>query len=130
MDNNYTAIGNPVDSWWTSTRNLIDNYLDLLANYPPAPDSQSAREMLNGVNHACELIEQSDYPRQAKRIREYLLESLNFLSDSLKEQAALGVHARNYSHNMAYHSYMMVAHLLLKRGIYEPCPKTMTTRTG
>jgi len=118
----YNAIGNPVDAWWNTIRPEIDICIDLLGQFPPARNSSTALELLPAVRHAHDYIKNAYFPNQAAKIRDYLLESLYELAQSVKQQAAHGLMAPDSSHNIAYHNFMMVSHLLLERGIYEPEP--------
>ena len=124
------AIGNPVDAWWNTIRPEIGICIDLLAQFPPARNSDAALEALPAVRLAHQAIKDACYPHQAERIRHYLLDSLVELTQSLKEQAAHGLMAPATSHNVAYHNFMMVTHLLLQRGIYEPEPMPRRIRAG
>lgn len=115
-------IGNPVDTWWNAVRNVMEPCIDLLAQFPPAPDSTSANELVPTVRMAFKQIDNSYYPPQAERAREYLLESLLYLAKSLQEQSVQGQLAPETAHNVAYHKFLMVTYFLLERGIYEPAP--------
>lgn len=117
-----TSIGNPVDAWWNTSRHEIAICIDLLGQFPPAPNSPSALEILPAVRRAHEYIKCAYYPHQAEKVRKYLLDCLYELVQSLKEQAAHGLMTPKTSHNMAYYSFMRVTHLLMQRGIYEPEP--------
>ncbi len=116
------AFGNPVDSWWNTIRPEIGICIDMLGQFPPARNSSVAREVLPAIHHAQNYIQNTDFPVQAAKVRDYLLESLQELAHSVKDQATHGLLAQNTSHNVAYHNFMMVSHLLLQRGIYEPAP--------
>ena len=115
-------IGNPVDTWWSSIRTVIEPCIDLLGQFPPAPDTCTANELIPTVHSALSVIDNAHYPPQAKQIRDYLLESLIYLHKSLQEQAVHGLLAPDTAHNMAYHKFLMVSYFLLQRGIYEPTP--------
>ena len=117
-----TAIGNPVDSWWNIIRQEIASCIDLLGEFPPAPNATGAREILPTVYRAHDYVKNADYPQQARKIREHLLSCLYELVQSLKEQSVHGITARDTSHNMAYYNFMQVSQLLIQRGIYEPDP--------
>ena len=115
-------VGNPVDAWWCSIRSVIEPCIELLGQFPPAPNATTANELVPTVRRALDTIDDASYPPQAQQIRDYLLESLLYLGSSLREQATHGHQAPETSHNMAYHKYLMVSYFLLQRGIYEPTP--------
>lgn len=117
-----TAIGNPVDAWWNTIRREIATSIDLLGQFPPAPDATSASEILPSVYRAHDYVKNTDYPHQAGKTREFLLTCLYELVQSLKEQSVHGLIAPDNSHNMAYYNFMRVSQLLRQRGIYEPDP--------
>lgn len=118
----HRIIGNPVDTWWNTTRREIIFCIDLLAHFPPAPNSTTAGELIASVQRAHDYVSHAPYPAQATKAREFLLESLEYLIESLKEQRILGLMVKESTHNMAYHKFLMVTFKLLQAGIYEPTP--------
>lgn len=117
------SIGNPVDAWWMAIRREIDLSIMLLGQFPPAPSSNAAENLIPSVVATLQIIQQVPFPPQAGKIRNFLLDSLIYLIQSLKEQAEQGLMAPQTSYNIAYHKYLMVMHYLLQRGIYEPEPR-------
>ena len=124
MDTQYQqdSIGNPVDVWWNATRREIIFCIDLLAHFPPAPNSNLAGELIESVQYAHDYVTHTPYPQEATKVREFLLESLSYLIESLREQRVLGLLVSESTHNMAYHKFLMVTFKLLQSGIYEPAP--------
>lgn len=116
------TIGNPVDAWWNATRKELPLVIDLLAQFPPAPNVPVAENLLVSVCQTYDTLKNAPFPPQANKAREFLLESLVYLIESLREQVALGLKVSESSHNMAYHKFLMVSFKLIQRGIYEPAP--------
>ncbi|MEO1286490.1 MAG: hypothetical protein AAFV93_01875 [Chloroflexota bacterium] len=118
----YRTLGNPVDTWWNHTRQHITVCIDLLANFPPAPNSQTAVEMIPAVRRARLIVDDSPAPDKALQIQSELVKCLKHLEISLREQAVHGAVVKHASHNLAYHHFLLVCYYLLQRGVYEPEP--------
>ncbi len=123
MTNNHDyPLGNPVDTWWNNTRQHLDTSISLLAQFPPAPNSNAAADMIGHVQRTQQHIANYHVPSKAQKIYDALMECLKQLEISLREQAVHGLMMRNSAHNIAYHQFLMVSYYLLQRGIYEPEP--------
>ena len=122
MANHYKNIGNPVDMWWNITRAEITLCIDLLAQFPPAPNATVVADSIASVGRAYHYVKDAPYPEQAQQARAFLLESLLYLHHALKEQQISGKSSHTVSYNIAKHKFSMVSFTLLKRGIYEPSP--------
>jgi len=121
-------IGNPVDTWWETIRNEISESITLLGQFPPAPNSIVARQLVSEVKKAYLIVQESPYPSQASPARLHLLNSLNHLLDSLKQQIILGLNSKRSTHSEANRQFMTFTQMLLKRGIYEPPPAQQSAR--
>ena len=66
MKNEVINLGAPVDSWWNDMRACLMPCISMLAVYPAAPDSETAKQAMVQVNVSYEAVFKTPHPKQAQ----------------------------------------------------------------
>lgn len=117
----HLTVGNPVDQWWSQTREQIDASIVILSDVNNV-DEKDIVERIDIVDCAYRVVRQMPFPHQADEIRSYLLATLSLMRNSLYEEQAGDMISSRATRANAMQKYHLLIYLLLERGIYEPIP--------